>query len=612
MNPTNPSQPFAEHDFSEQARHLRDARLAALQHVALGLTSTLKLSDVLQRVARMAQSLTDSAHAHIYLYDSQADELHLSASHWANEQTPILLKPRRTGITYTVVQCGTPMFIEDSRNHPAYEDVPLDQRPGALACLPLVKGEHILGSLNIGYWQTHPFDSDTRRFLDLMARYAAIAIENAQLYESATRAATELRRLYDTSLDIASQLDTPKLLDLILHRAAELLHGTSGNFYIYNAQTNALVPCAPFGQPEVEPVQGLKPGEGATGRVFQSGEPLVIQDYDSWEGRVAHIPLGRYGRVLHVPVKQGEHIIGVMSVNRPKTAPAFTDAETRLLLLFANQAAVALENARLYQVAVEKARMEQELAVAHRVQVSLMPHDIPQVAGWEFQARWYPAREVSGDFFDFVNLRLPEPAGASPFQRFLIADVSDKGVPAALFMALTRSTLRASITDDRSPAECLTHANRLVSVDTANGMFVTLCYAQLNPVTGELVYVNAGHNLPLWYHCQEDRLIEFVRTGPALGVFDERIFAQESVWLDPGDFVLFYTDGVTDALNPAEEDFGETRLHQVLVEQRYGSAGEIVAALEQSLWAFVGDTPPEDDITFVLVKRLGANVRGAH
>ncbi len=603
MDPTRPSQPNSEQATSEQVLHLRDARLAALEHVALDLTSTLQLGDVLQRVAQMAQSLTDSVHAHIYLYDSQLDEIQYGASHWGKEYTPTPLKPRRAGITHTVIQSGTPMFIEAARDHAAYAQVPSDQSPGALACLPLVKGERILGTLNIGYWQTHPFDDETRRFLTLMARYAAIAIDNAQLYASATRSAAELRRLYDTSLDISSQLDPNKLLDLIIHRAAELLHCTMGNFYIYDKQRNELVPRAPFGD-QGEGPGVLKMGEGATSRVFQSGEPLVIQDYDVWQDRVDRIPLGRYARSLHVPVRQGEHIIGVMSVHRPKSDPAFTEEEERLLMLFANHAAIALENARLYQVAVDKARMDHELEMAHQLQASLLPHEIPQVKGWEFQARWYPAREVSGDFIDFVSMRLPGPVRVSPLQLFLIADVSDKGMPAALYMALTRSTLRASITYDRSPAECLTHANQLMSGDSANGMFVTLCYAQLDPATGELIYVNAGHNPPLWFHSRDKRLVELTRTGPALGVYDDRTYAQETIALDPGDFVLFYTDGITDALNAAEEEFGEARLHEAILDHCGGSAGEIILAVEQSLWTFVGERTPEDDITLVLIKRL--------
>lgn len=208
--------------------------------------------------------------------------------------------------------------------------------------------------------------------------------------------------------------------------------------------------------------------------------------------------------------------------------------------------------------------MEHELEMARQLQASLIPQAIPQIAGWEFQARWYPARQVSGDYFDFVN--------TSQLQRFLIADVSDKGMSAALFMALTRSTLRASITDDQAPATILTHANRLLCVDTASR--------------------------------QADRLIEFERTGPALGILNEYAYTQQSVRLEPGDFILFFTDGVTDALNPAGEDFGEERLRRVIIEHRQRAASEIVAALEHALWSFTDHQTPADDVTIVLVKRL--------
>ncbi len=604
MNPPDPSPLVPQRDVSEQALRLRDARLAALEHVALGLTSTLQLVDVLERVAQMAQSLTESAHAHIFLYDADLDELRFGAGHWANQQTAIPLKPRRDGITFSVAHSGSPIFIEDAENDPSYQGVPTAERPSAFACLPLTMGERVLGTLNIGYWRPHVFDSDTRRFLDLMARYAAIAIHNAQLYEAATRSADELRRLYDTSLDVASQLDTPQLLDLIIQRAASLLHANSGNFYLYDPEADELVPCAPFGLHLTEPLAPVKPGEGATGRVFQSGQPLAIPDYDAWDGRLERNPPGRYARVLHAPVKQGDHIIGVMSVNRVRTAPAFTEEDTRLLVLFANQAAVAMENQRLHLVAVDKARMEQELQVAHRLQADLLPHSTPHVAGWEFQARWYPALETSGDFYDFPNLSTSGPVETSLLQRFLIADVAGKGVPAALFAALTRSTLRAIVADDRSPSDCLTRANRLMAADSVDGTFVTLCYGQLDVSTGELVYVNAGHNPPLWYRCVEERLLDLKGTGPALGVVENQVYAERRLQLEPGDFVLFYTDGLTDALSPAEEEFGMTRLREVLMQARNAPAIEIVAALEQSLSSFVGDRLPSDDVTLVLVKRL--------
>ncbi len=425
--PSLPTEPQAE-----DMLHLQNAQLAALHELALDLTSALDLDEVLRRVAEMVQALSGSAHAHLFLYDPERNELRLAASHWSSVQKVVELQPRHAGITYTVARTGQPEFIEDTAQHPAYAHVPPELKPGALACLPLVKAGRILGTLNLGYWEPHSFNPETRSFLDLIARNAAIAIENA----------------------------------------------------------------------------------------------------------------------------------------------------------------------RLYQLAIDKARMEHELRVARQVQASLIPRDVPHLTGWDFAALWQPAHIVSGDFYDFV------PISQSPAQGMLIGDVSDKGMPAALFMVLVRSTIRASIMTECCPADFIAHANRLICADTANGMFVTLCYAQFNPLTGELVYVNAGHNPPLLLRKAEDRFVELTRTGMALGVDESGQFEQLAEQLDPGDLLVLYTDGVTDATDTQEREFGKARFRQVILNQRQATAQEMVTAAQDALREFVGAAPQFDDIAVVVVKRL--------
>jgi len=242
--------------------------------------------------------------------------------------------------------------------------------------------------------------------------------------------------------------------------------------------------------------------------------------------------------------------------------------------------------------------LDRELQVARRLQTSLIPRDTPRIAGWDFVALWPPARIVRGDFYDFVPVHHVSRLG------IVIADVSDKGMPAALFMAWARSTIRASITGACYPADCVTHANRVLCTDTENGMFVTMCYAQLNPATGELVYVNAGHNPPLLYRRDGWQLTELARTGMVLGVDDTHCYEQRTLQLDPGDFVVFYTDGVTEAANITGQEFGKERLRQVVLSQRGASAVDIIAALRRAIDEFVGSTPSFDDVTTVVVKRL--------
>jgi sigma-B regulation protein RsbU (phosphoserine phosphatase) len=186
----------------------------------------------------------------------------------------------------------------------------------------------------------------------------------------------------------------------------------------------------------------------------------------------------------------------------------------------------------------------------------------------------------------------------------VIADVSDKGMGAALFMTLTRSTVRASVASKCSPADCISHANALITADAVNAMFVTLFYAQLDPTSGELIYVNAGHNPPLYYSAKRHAFTPLARTGLALGVSDTSKYEQRSIILEPDDFLLLYTDGVTEAPDAQEEPFGDERLLRVAWAHPGATAAAIVAAVETALHDFTGGEPPFDDITMVAVKRI--------
>jgi sigma-B regulation protein RsbU (phosphoserine phosphatase) len=187
----------------------------------------------------------------------------------------------------------------------------------------------------------------------------------------------------------------------------------------------------------------------------------------------------------------------------------------------------------------------------------------------------------------------------------VIADVSGKGMPAALFMALTRSIVRASAVSATSPANVINQANQLICADAAGGMFVTLFYAQLDPTTGDLTYVNAGHN-PAWlYRAQADQWLELTRTGMALGMlFGFHTLTQSAIRLDSGDFVFMYTDGLTDVADVQGRQFGAEQLRGLMHEHRRDSTAEIVAALDKTIRRFREGQALFDDITIVIAKRI--------
>jgi len=340
---------------------------------------------------------------------------------------------------------------------------------------------------------------------------------------------------------------------------------------------------------------------GVVERVAQEGQPMLTSDAQSDDRlsmRLSVMTLGLRS-ILCVPLKIKDTVSGVIYVDNRLQSGIFVPGDLDLLMAIASSAAIAIENARLYQVAVEKGRMEQELQLARNVQASLLPAGVPHIPGWDFAACWQPARQVSGDFYDFI----PDQAGQ---MNLVMADVSGKGMPAALFMALSRTIVRASMGHSPSVAEDIARANRLVCADAKDGMFVTVFGARLRLDTGQVTYVNAGHNPPLL--CRqgdgEETLTEFMPTGVALGILADFAFEQRTVHLGPGDFMLLYTDGVPDVTSPQSQRFGMERLRRVILEHRRAPAAGIVAAIEGAIGEFTGATEQFDDIAMMIAKRL--------
>jgi sigma-B regulation protein RsbU (phosphoserine phosphatase) len=407
-----------------------------------------------------------------------------------------------------------------------------------------------------------------------------------------------LRLLNHLSQTFNSSLDLDEVLNCVMDEVIAAM-GAERGFVMLREADGSLRFCVARGidQQTIEEPQ-FQISRGVVEEVARSGQPVLTSDAlsdDRFSGRQSVQGL-RVRAVLCAPLKIKDHVSGVVYVDSQLRAGIFTQPDLELISAIGASAATAIENARLYQIAIEKGRMERELQVAREVQSSLIPHQTPHVAGWDFAARWKPAREVSGDFYDFV--------ATGQQLGLLIADVSDKGMPAALFMALSRSILRASVSAGRALAKSIGQANRLICADSVNSMFVTLFYAQLDPASGKLTYVNAGHNPPLLYRAQQDELIELVGTGIPLGLFESAEFEQCRTRLEPGDFLVLYTDGLSEAMDREHCMFGEERLRRTLLDHCHASAEDIAEALEQAVNAFAGAILPSDDITFVIARYI--------
>ena len=261
-----------------------------------------------------------------------------------------------------------------------------------------------------------------------------------------------------------------------------------------------------------------------------------------------------------------------------------------------NEMVAGLKERELIKEAHRK--VEQELAVAWTIQQSFLPEEVPQVPGWQLAATLEPAKQTSGDFYDFI----PLPDGRLGI---LVADVADKGTGAALYMALSRTLIRTyAIEHHTQPALALGAANRRILMDTQSDMFVTVFYGILDPLSGVLTYCNAGHNPPYLLSAQGDCAVQSLgRTGMPVGIMEDGTWGQEMTQLDPGDVLVLYSDGITEAQNAQQAFFGTERLLKVLQAGLTHPAQGVQDAVLAEVHSFVGDAPQFDDITLMVVVR---------
>jgi len=248
----------------------------------------------------------------------------------------------------------------------------------------------------------------------------------------------------------------------------------------------------------------------------------------------------------------------------------------------------------------EMARKNAELQIAAEIQKNFLPETLPKTEGFDIAAKSIPAKEVGGDFFDVIPLEVM-PISSSR-TGIMIADVSGKGVPAALFMALSRIVVRVTAMWFKKPSEVISFANPIIANNSKTGMFVTLFYGIIDKDTRTLTYVNAGHNPPLVLRKKTGEIEELALTGMAVGALEDATYSQQETLLAPGDVMVLYTDGITEAVNDREEMYDLPRLIETIRNNSNSSSKELADEIIRSVFAFSGTTPQFDDITLMVVK----------
>ncbi|HEY3579278.1 MAG TPA: SpoIIE family protein phosphatase [Pyrinomonadaceae bacterium] len=299
--------------------------------------------------------------------------------------------------------------------------------------------------------------------------------------------------------------------------------------------------------------------------------------------------------VLAVPLGVAEKVFGIIYADSPIAEGRFTEDHLKVLTTLASVAAIRVENTRLVEARLERERLERELALASEIQQRFQPTAPPHVEGYELQGISFPCYEIGGDYYDFIERE---------DGRLVIAlgDVSGKGTAAALLMSSLHAAVHAQSASHDSLSATISAVNRYLADNIPANRFVTLFYAELDPVTGALSFLNAGHNPPLIVH-SAGTVEQLASGGLPLGIKPDAEYREGRTQLQPGDVLVIYSDGVTEAVSPTGEEFGATRLYEVVARNVNASAAGIRDRIESSLTKFSQGTSAADDITLVIVKR---------
>jgi sigma-B regulation protein RsbU (phosphoserine phosphatase) len=574
--------------------------LSTLFDLGREVTSVLDLEELLEKIPQMIARLTRFNAFSVYLLDEQRQELRIAyAVGYPDGVTATQRLRLGQGVVGTAAQEGRPILVNDIRLEPRYQG-PLRNMLSQLA-VPMRRKGKVIGALNLLSETTGAFTHQDEALLRQFAAHVAVAIENARLFKSERQYVDTLETLAEIGREMSSILDLDVLLTRIAGLTKRLIDYRTFGILLLNETTQELDMKFAVRYGEDPTSKRVKLGEGLVGWAALHKEPVLVADVSLDPRYLNLVPDARSELVIPMLIK--DRCIGVFDLESPEL-DAFTKEHKELLTLLASQAAVAVENARLYdELRRKEERIEKELRFAQRVQVALLPTELPrELHKADVAGRFAPARELGGDLHDFL----------SPEEDILVVavgDVSGKGAPAALYGAYaaelvrTRTMRRRYAPDRFSVSGVLQIMNNTLHERQLEEYYCTLCYAFFDFKNRLLTMSNSG--LPYPIHCSADECGQIELPGVPLGSFAGVTYDEITMPLTQGDVFVFCTDGIFETLNQDHVEFGARRACEVVRDHRGDSARAIVDALFETTGRFRGHAPLNDDMTAVAVKIVG-------
>ena len=564
---------------------------ALLIEVADVLNTTLDLDTLLQRVAEVVKRVIDYEIFSILLLNERSQELRFrfQIGHVPEVAERIRVKVGE-GVTGRAVKEKRAILVDDVSKDTHYiEAVP---RVRSELAVPLILKNKAIGVMDLEARERAYFNEEHARVLSLIGSRIAVSIENARLYTRTVRQANTLTLLTEISRELTSILNLDQLLKRVGDLLLKVIDYQMFSILLLDEDKHKLV--HRFSVRFKENIQlkhDIPLGRGLVGTAALEKRPILVPDV-SKDPR--YIKANQETRSeLCVPLIYKDSVIGVLDLEHTRRA-YFTEDHLRAMTTLAAQIAIAIENARLYErIAREEQRLERDLAMAREVQHHLLPPACPNLKNAEVAARFSPAHAIGGDMYDFLDYKPPRAC-------LIVSDVSGKGAPAALYAALVSGIIRSLAPTEPSPAQMLSAVNTSLNVRRLDANYVVLCCALWDDERKTMRVANSGLPRPIYCHKGHAHMID--PAGLPLGMFSDAAYDETTIHASPGDVFVFFSDGIVDASNQKDEQFGRTRVEHVIDRQTNGSAKQIVDAIFNAAAEFSAGAPVFDDQTVVVLK----------
>jgi sigma-B regulation protein RsbU (phosphoserine phosphatase) len=558
-------------------------------HLSEGFDASTNLTDLLRAAGRHVRKLVDCQTSRIWL-TARAGRRLVARDFPGGDEPPTLVRQAfDEGLAGWVFSRGEVLRLAPGDARPAFKgEVP--EFSSALV-MPLYRRGDVFAAVECLDKNGGAFTSEDVDRLEVAGEHVAFALDNALLYQETERRALEKEVLLQVSTSLSAIMDPDEAIQAILKSLRQVVNYDAAALYLVNKKTHALELVHEVGYPSgSESAFGLNVGQGIVGWVAKTGEPAIVPDVSRDPRYVLARPETR--SELAAPLQVAGKTIGVFNLEND-LPDAYHEGHLELVTALAAQAAVTVERARLTRELLERRRLEKELAIAREIQASFLPEVAPVLPGIDLAGTTITHDEVGGDYYDFI------PVSDSRLG-IAIADVSGKGIPAALIMAGFRMSLLAEVRNEFAIRAVMRKVNSLLHESTDRDKFVTAFYGLLDHKNRVLTFSNAGHNPPILFR-REGKIQYLSEGGVALGVLADATYEERPVALRPGDVLLFYTDGVSEAESPSGEQFGVQRIEQLVAGSPEADAATIMRSLVARVqeWSAGGQS---DDLTLVVLK----------